>query len=559
MQDLTVIGIENGALLVSSENGERYRVAIDEVLQSRLRQSTSTSTPGVKVSPREIQSQIRAGMSAEDVARATGASLEYVERFEGPVLAERLHIVSSALRVPVKVAASSDPLRSDPLAADQSSTFGEIIEERLEGLGATDLRWASWKEESGWIVKLTFTASEIDHDARWQYDAKRHSLTPLNSGAVTLSQHGEISDGLIPRLRAVDLNGFETAAATPSIPRAEVAGLGIDDLDAAFPASGSASDSGSTSSPGGDGLASPDRSAEVPAIDDGSSLGDGASAVSQDASGRYAPAAHGSIAASAASSSSAPATAAGRGRAEGKPTRSLWGSVGRASRDTGKNDAGKNDTEKSGAEKDGAAKNGAAPEQPYAERREPGRGPTAPPVIVEPTPFARPAARTEQESSARAAAAAVNRAATPTATHNETADLLEALRRRRGERESASFLDDGDDLDSYDDSRSSHPAHGGMFVRGSSGLSAAERFGDARPVAHLNAVADRQAAEPGASDASNAADEPAAVDVPLSGLETDVPDPGKRQAAAQPRKKNRAAMPSWDEIVFGARSDDDLS
>ena len=39
MEELKVIGVESGSLLVASEEGTRYRVAIDDVLQSRLRQS----------------------------------------------------------------------------------------------------------------------------------------------------------------------------------------------------------------------------------------------------------------------------------------------------------------------------------------------------------------------------------------------------------------------------------------------------------------------------------------------------------------------------------------
>ncbi|HWU47074.1 MAG TPA: septation protein SepH [Humibacter sp.] len=197
MQDLKVIGIENGALLAASETGERYRIAIDEVLQSRLRQAKTEPATGPKISPREVQAHIRSGMSAEDVARLTGAPLEYVQRFEGPIIAEREHIVASALGVPVRTAADVDPL-------GEPDTFGVVIRERLGSLGASSERWASWKEqEGGWIVKLSFTADEIDHDARWTYDARKHALSPLNAEATALSQQGELQGGLIPRLRAV--------------------------------------------------------------------------------------------------------------------------------------------------------------------------------------------------------------------------------------------------------------------------------------------------------------------------------------------------------------------
>ena len=69
MQELKVIGVEEGALLVASDEGARFRVAVDDVLQSRLRQSSPELGASRKLSPREIQTHIRAGMSAEDVVR----------------------------------------------------------------------------------------------------------------------------------------------------------------------------------------------------------------------------------------------------------------------------------------------------------------------------------------------------------------------------------------------------------------------------------------------------------------------------------------------------------
>jgi hypothetical protein len=197
MQDLKVIGVENGALLAANDDGERYRIAIDEVLKSRLRQNKPESAKGPKISPREVQAHIRSGMTADEVATLTGAPLEYVQRFEGPILAEREHIVASALGVPVHTSADVDPL-------GEPATFGSVIRERLASLHATGERWASWKEQDGgWVVKLSFTSDEIDHDARWGYDSRKHALAPLNSEATTLSQQGELHGGLIPRLRAL--------------------------------------------------------------------------------------------------------------------------------------------------------------------------------------------------------------------------------------------------------------------------------------------------------------------------------------------------------------------
>ena len=51
-----------------------------------------------------------ARMPYAEVAELTGADLDYVARFEGPVTAEREHIVASALAVRVYTSADPDPL-----------------------------------------------------------------------------------------------------------------------------------------------------------------------------------------------------------------------------------------------------------------------------------------------------------------------------------------------------------------------------------------------------------------------------------------------------------------
>src|SRR6187402_82602 len=204
MQELKVVGVESGALLVASDEGARYRVEIDEVIQARLRQAAPSTGTAPKLAPKDIQAHIRAGMSAEDVAAVTGADLEYIQRFEGPVLAEREFVIQSALNIPVHAAIETDPLTGE-------AAFGAVIRTRLSDAGALNERWASWKEQGGgWIVKLTFTAAQVEHDARWTFDPKKSSLSPLNPEAVSLSQQGELPPSLVPRLRAVPVGTGET-------------------------------------------------------------------------------------------------------------------------------------------------------------------------------------------------------------------------------------------------------------------------------------------------------------------------------------------------------------
>lgn len=199
MENVTIVGTEDDLLILATGSGERFALAINDVLQREIRRArrrNADDEPRAVVSPREIQAQIRSGLSAADVAELLGVGLEEVSRFEGPVLAEREHIIGQALAVPVLIGSEVEP--------DAQPTFGAAIRAKLAELDASAERWASWKEESGWIVKLEFDATEVAHDARWSFDARRSALTPLNADATQLSRQGSLPEGLIPRLRAVD-------------------------------------------------------------------------------------------------------------------------------------------------------------------------------------------------------------------------------------------------------------------------------------------------------------------------------------------------------------------
>ncbi|RLK49454.1 septation protein SepH [Microbacterium telephonicum] len=197
MEQLKVIGLEDGALVLATEAGDRFTLAVDETLKAQLRRAQRDDEPRVaRPGPREIQGHIRAGLSAAEVAELLGVRVEDVERYERPVLAEREHIVGQALAVPVLLGGELEP--------DAQPTFGAAVRAKLAEAGAVGERWTSWRESSGWVVKVEFTANEIDHDARWGFDPRRSTLSPQNADAVQLSRQGSLPEGLIPRLRALD-------------------------------------------------------------------------------------------------------------------------------------------------------------------------------------------------------------------------------------------------------------------------------------------------------------------------------------------------------------------
>ncbi|WP_313356015.1 septation protein SepH [Microbacterium sp.] len=199
MENVTIVGTEAGVLVLATESGQRFALPIDDVLHREVRRATREAEPAparLAASPRDIQAQIRAGLTAAEVAALLGVSESDVARFEGPVLAEREHIVNQALAVPVLIGSEVEP--------DAQPTFGSAVRAKLADLAASDERWASWKDEAGWTVKLEFTANEVAHDARWVFDPRRSTLSPINADAAQLSRQGSLPEGLIPRLRAVE-------------------------------------------------------------------------------------------------------------------------------------------------------------------------------------------------------------------------------------------------------------------------------------------------------------------------------------------------------------------
>ncbi len=211
MEQLTIIGTEGERLVLVTEAGDRYALAIDDVLRTELKKAArrEAAPEAPHASPRDIQTHIRAGLSTTEVAELLGTTVEAVQRYEGPVLAEREHIVSQALAVPVLVGSEVEP--------DGTLSFGMAIRAKLAEAEASGERWTSWKGEDGWIVKLEFVSGEVEHDARWGFDPRRSTLSPQNSAATQLSRQGSLPEGLIPRLRALDTTPA-TAAATTATP-----------------------------------------------------------------------------------------------------------------------------------------------------------------------------------------------------------------------------------------------------------------------------------------------------------------------------------------------------
>ncbi len=233
MADLRLVGVhEDGShLLLSGPNGDNYLLPLDEALRTAVVRSPHHGPrkpvrATARMTPREIQSMIRAGSTAAQVAEVSGHTIDQIRRYEGPVLAERDYIASQARKVEVAPAAShSDSYRST--FGDNPATLDEMVRHRLSafGIDPKSLVWNAWRDETGgWSVSADFepgtqwAANSIGEPAPalWRFHPARKSLHNANRWAQQLSEM-EPLDSPVPerRLSAVVDQPFDVEAAGP--------------------------------------------------------------------------------------------------------------------------------------------------------------------------------------------------------------------------------------------------------------------------------------------------------------------------------------------------------
>ena len=223
MQDLRLVGVHDDGthLLLSGAGGEMFQLPIDEALRTASRPAPrpASERPAIPLSPRDIQARIRAGATAAEVAELSGLPLAKVERYEGPVLAEREYVAQQARKVEV---ASPSPGHDIYRSAfgDSPATLADMVAHRLSahGVDPSSVEWDSWRRQDGsWTVSASFEANPggkagigEEPPALWTFSPSRKSLQNANRWAQQLSEL-EPLDGPVParRLSAVSDRPFD--------------------------------------------------------------------------------------------------------------------------------------------------------------------------------------------------------------------------------------------------------------------------------------------------------------------------------------------------------------
>ena len=146
------------------------------------------------LSPREIQSRIRSGATVAELAEESGMDAAAIERFSGPVLAERAWVSEQARACVVR------PGNED---------LETLVQRDVRGKAEGSLAWDSWRRPDG---RWTVVASVGDDSpvSTWVYDARSRSVQPDDAASHRLASE----DVVVP---------LRPTSSTVSLPREEPA------------------------------------------------------------------------------------------------------------------------------------------------------------------------------------------------------------------------------------------------------------------------------------------------------------------------------------------------
>lgn len=190
MRELKVVGLDADSKYVicqGDDPAEQFKLAADDRLRALLRDAAlSSEQPQLEIevtnmlSPKEIQSKIRAGASVEQVAAASGSDVSRIRRFAHPVLLERFRAA--------ELATAAHPMLADgPAVLTLLETVSTALVTR--GLSHDKLSWDAWRnEDSRWTVQLAWKAGRSDNLAHFCFSPGAHggTVTAIDDAASAL-------------------------------------------------------------------------------------------------------------------------------------------------------------------------------------------------------------------------------------------------------------------------------------------------------------------------------------------------------------------------------------
>jgi hypothetical protein len=189
MQHLTPVGLskDGKSVVLVSNAGEEFTVAVDHRLRAALRgDHARLGQLEMKMEsalrPRDIQSRIRGGESAEEVAAAAQTTVDAIMGFAAPVLAERAHVAESAQRSSIR--------RRSTETSTAAGTLDQAARTHLSDIGvrADDVEWDAWRRDDGrWTLVATYAMAGAEKRAEFTYDQPGRYVVADNQEARLLT------------------------------------------------------------------------------------------------------------------------------------------------------------------------------------------------------------------------------------------------------------------------------------------------------------------------------------------------------------------------------------
>jgi hypothetical protein len=186
MLHLTLAGLseDKTRLLLVSDTGERFTLAIDAKLRAALRgEHARIGQLEIRMDsalrPKDIQARSRAGETPEAVAQAAQTTVDRILPFANPVLAERAHVASRAQKSSVRRKTGEAGVR----------TLGDAVTTMLSPLHVSSetLAWDAWRREDGrWTLTAEFATAKRKGLAKFTFDAPGNYVTTENDDAKWL-------------------------------------------------------------------------------------------------------------------------------------------------------------------------------------------------------------------------------------------------------------------------------------------------------------------------------------------------------------------------------------
>lgn len=206
MDQLRLVGVHDDGehLVLQDASGARFLLALDQQLRGTVQRARRVAPKRNKTTsgdfgPREIQARFRAGATVDDIVEESGWEAARVKRYEWPILAERAHVAREAQKVEVVTStARNGSYRSvfdgEPQTLAQTvNTHGADL-----GVAVTSLDWDAWQRpDQQWQISVRFRLSNpavtpqdvVDQQpaAEWIFNPAGLTVTADNQWARLLT------------------------------------------------------------------------------------------------------------------------------------------------------------------------------------------------------------------------------------------------------------------------------------------------------------------------------------------------------------------------------------